>query len=50
MKKEEFLKGCANWDNHRFLLWPALEATKGLVVEFGSIFKNHRLSFLSLSV
>lgn len=35
MTKEEFLKGVANWDNHRYLLWPALEATKGLVVEFG---------------
>ena len=35
MIKEEFLKDCANWDNHRFCLWPALEATKGNVVEFG---------------
>lgn len=35
MTKDDFLKGVANWDNHRYLLWPALEATKGLVVEFG---------------
>lgn len=35
MTKEEFLKDVQNWDNHRYLLWPALEATKGLVVEFG---------------
>lgn len=36
MTKEEFLTGVANWDNHRICLWPALEATKGLVVEFGA--------------
>lgn len=35
MKKEEFLKDVANWDNHRFLLWPALEATNGEVIEMG---------------
>lgn len=35
MTKEEFLNNVANWDNHRFLLWPALEATKKMVVEFG---------------
>src|SRR4051812_43871707 len=35
MTKEEFLKDVANWSNHRHLLWPALEATKGNVVEFG---------------
>ena len=35
MTKEEFLKGVANWNNHLYLLWPALEATKGKVVEFG---------------
>lgn len=35
MTKEEFLKDVANWDNHRHLLWPALEATKGEVVEMG---------------
>ncbi len=35
MKKEEFLKGVENWDNHRHLLWPALKATKGEVIEMG---------------
>jgi hypothetical protein len=35
MTKEEFLKGVSNWDNHRNLLWPALQATDGLVVELG---------------
>lgn len=35
MTKEEFLKDVANWDNHRFLLWPALEATTGEVIEMG---------------
>ena len=35
MKKEDFLKDVANWDNHRFLLWPALEATTGEVIEMG---------------
>lgn len=39
MTKEEFCKDIAGWDNHRRLLWPALEATKHLglpVVEYGS--------------
>lgn len=36
MTKEDFLKDVANWDNHRHLLWPALEATKGDdVIEMG---------------
>lgn len=35
MTKEEFLDGVANWNNHLYLLWPALEATQGNVVEFG---------------
>lgn len=35
MTKEDFLKGVANWDNHRYLLWEALEATIGDVVEMG---------------
>lgn len=35
MTKEEFLKDVQGWDNHRYLLWPALEATKGDVVEMG---------------
>lgn len=35
MTKEEFLKGVENWNNHLNLLWPALEATNGIVVEFG---------------
>jgi hypothetical protein len=35
MTKKEFLKDCANWDNHRHLLWPALEATSGDVIEMG---------------
>jgi hypothetical protein len=35
MTKEAFLKDVANWDNHRRLLFPALEATRGSVVEFG---------------
>lgn len=35
MTKEKFLEGVANWNNHLYLLWPALEATTGLVVEFG---------------
>ena len=29
MTKEQFLKDVGNWSNHRHLLWPALEATKG---------------------
>jgi hypothetical protein len=32
MKKEEFVKDVGNWDNHRLLLWPALEATKKLLL------------------
>lgn len=35
MTKEDFLKDVANWDNHRYLLWPALQVTEGPVVEFG---------------
>jgi hypothetical protein len=38
MTKQEFLKDIGNWSNHRFLLWPALEATKELklpVLELG---------------
>lgn len=35
MTKEEFLKDVQNWDNHRHLLWLALEATTGDVVEMG---------------
>lgn len=35
MTKEEFLKDVQNWDNHRHLLWEALEATTGDVVEMG---------------
>jgi len=35
MTKEEFIKDVANWDNHRHLLWPALEATTGEVIEMG---------------
>lgn len=35
MTKEEFLKGVQNWNNHLYLLWPSLEATKGDVIEFG---------------
>lgn len=35
MNKDEFLNSPANWDNHRNLLWPALECTKRKVVEFG---------------
>lgn len=29
MTQEEFLKDVSDWSNHRHLLWPALEATKG---------------------
>lgn len=32
MTKEQFLLGVGNWSNHRFLLWPALEATKHLML------------------
>lgn len=35
MTKEQFLQGVENWDNHRYLLWHALEATTGDVVEMG---------------
>jgi hypothetical protein len=38
MIKEEFLEGVTNWNNHKMLLWPALEATKHLglpVMELG---------------
>lgn len=35
MTKQEFLKGVANWNNHLYLMWPALYHTSGLVVEFG---------------
>jgi hypothetical protein len=35
MTKEAFIKGVANWDNHRRLLYPALQATTGEVVEMG---------------
>lgn len=36
MTKNEFLKNIANDNNHRLLLWYALEMTKGRVVEMGS--------------
>jgi len=35
MNKEDFLKDFSNFDNHRVLLWPALEKTVGPVVEMG---------------
>lgn len=35
MTKEEFLKDVDNFSNHRYLLWEALERTKGLIVEMG---------------
>ena len=38
MTKEDFLKDVQNWDNHRHLLWPALEFTHNStngVVEMG---------------
>lgn len=35
MTRNEFLKDLTGWNNHRFWLWPALQSTKGLVVEFG---------------
>lgn len=35
MTKTDFLKGVQNWNNHLYLLWPSLEATKGDVIEFG---------------
>jgi hypothetical protein len=36
MTKEQFCKDMTNDNNHRLLLWSALKATKGNVVEFGS--------------
>lgn len=35
MNKEQFTTITSNWDSHRPLLWAALEATQGLVVEMG---------------
>lgn len=35
MTREQFLKDVSNWDNHRYLLWDALEMTSGEVVEMG---------------
>jgi len=35
MTKEQFTQITSNYDSHRPLLWEALEATKGLVVEMG---------------
>lgn len=35
MNKEQFTQITSNYDSHRPLLWEALEATKGLVVEMG---------------
>ena len=35
MTREKFLNGINDWNNHSFLLWLALEATKGDVVELG---------------
>lgn len=35
MTKETFLNGVQNWNNHLYLLWTALEATTGEVVEMG---------------
>ena len=35
MKKEKFLEGVQNWNNHLWLLYPALEATTGDVIELG---------------
>lgn len=35
MTKEQFLEGMTDWSNHRALLYLALEATKGDVIEFG---------------
>lgn len=35
MTKEEFATITSNYDSHRPLLWEALEATKGLVIELG---------------
>lgn len=36
MTKEQFLEGITNFSNHRYLLWEALEATKGPVLELGA--------------
>lgn len=36
MLKNDFLKNVSNENNHRLLLWHALEMTEGLVVELGS--------------
>ena len=36
MKRPEFLKEMSGDNNHRLLLWDAIRATKGKVVEFGS--------------
>lgn len=36
MSKEEFLKDIGAWSNHRHLLWRALEATEGPVLELGA--------------
>ncbi len=35
MEKNKFLEGVNDWNNHLFLLWEALEATTGDVVEMG---------------
>ncbi len=35
MTKEEFTAGITDWDNHRVLLWLALENTTGPVLEMG---------------
>jgi hypothetical protein len=35
MTKEQFTQITSNYDSHRPLLWQALEATTGIVVEFG---------------
>ena len=33
--KDKFLKNVANWENHRPLLWYALNETKGDIIEMG---------------
>lgn len=35
MTERDFLAGVSNWSNHRHLLWEALQATTGEVVEMG---------------
>lgn len=35
MTKEQFIGEIENWNNHRALLWEALEATTGNIVEMG---------------